>query len=92
MISRLVAWLDTHFVPDWRSSWKWPEVQLAAVAPAVITVTAEHWDVILKLIEFLPENIWIRGVVIGLVILSTILLPVFTRLLDTEKKTDDQAV
>lgn len=80
MFQKIIDWFDQKFVSDWRESWKWSEIRLAAAVPIVTTLAAENWDLLLGLLEYLPENQWVRGGVVGLIIVSTFVVPVIARL------------
>ncbi len=89
MIERITAWLDTHLVPDWRKSWKWPEIQLAALLPVILTAVAENGNFLLSVLDNLPNNPLLRTGLLALLIVIVIATPVVARLVDTEKKTDE---
>lgn len=50
-------WLKERLVDDWRSSWKWLSVQLAAVATFLIGWLLTYPEIILQTLNMLPSEL-----------------------------------
>ncbi|UPT53064.1 hypothetical protein [Synechococcus phage Yong-M3-232] len=75
----MMDWLDTHFVPEWRDSWRWASVQTAAVASAVGGTIAASPDLLLSLTAFLPDGP-LRWGIVATVVLVMFVVPTVARL------------
>lgn len=81
--------LDKYLVADWRQSWRWTSVQIAAVASAVGGVVTSSPDVLLALIQFLPAGGWVRTAMIALVVVTIFVVPTVARLWDQGEDHDE---
>lgn len=68
-------WFDRHFIDNWRDSWQFGSVQLAALASATGGVIAASPDLLLSLVHFLPEGGWLRPAIISLVVIVMFVVP-----------------
>lgn len=87
----MIDWLDAHLVPEWRQSWRMFSVQTAAVASAIGgTITASP-DLLLALVQFLPDNHWLRFALIAAVVVTIFIVPTLARLWNQEASDDATA-
>jgi hypothetical protein len=54
--ARVVQWLDTHLVPDWRKPLKRYSVKLAIAVGTITTAVVNNQGLILNLLGYLPEK------------------------------------
>lgn len=82
------SWLDRHLVDNWRSSWQFTSVQLAALVSATGGVIAASPDLLLSLVHFLPETGWLRPALIAAVVTVMFVVPWVLRVWRQEDKAD----
>lgn len=69
----------SKFVADWKHSWKWLSVQIAAVAAIIAAVLTANPTLLLGLIAFIPHGS-LRTVTAAAVGVTVFVIPVFARL------------
>jgi hypothetical protein len=83
-------WIDDHFVPNWRESWRWMSVQSMWAYGATASVVVANADVLIALTGLLPESNWGRLVAALTVLTFTVIIPWAMRLWNQQERTDEQ--
>ena len=56
MFNKIIAWLDKHFVDDWRENWNTMSIKGARVFGIVVAALAAQPDLLLGIINFMPAD------------------------------------
>jgi CHASE2 domain-containing sensor protein len=51
-----MSWFDRHFIANWRDSWSWLSVRLAAAMGAIVTAVVSQPDLLLGILAFIPTD------------------------------------
>lgn len=90
MFNKIEAWLDKHFVADWRENWNTMSVKGARLFGIVVAALAAQPDLLLGIINLLPADPIQRALMAVSVGLLAFSAPWFLRNWN-EAKPDDAA-
>lgn len=85
-----IKWIDDHFVPNWRESWRWMSVQSTLFYGATASTVIANADVLIALTGLLPESNWARVAIALTVLVFTVVIPWVMRVWDQQEKTDER--
>lgn len=81
--------MKLRLVENWRQSWRWASVQLAALVALLAGVMTANPGLLLGLIQFLPTGATRTIAAIGVSIVVFV-IPVISRLIEQNGKTCDE--
>lgn len=81
--------MKLRLVENWRQSWRWASVQLAALVAVLAGIMTANPGLLLGLIQFLPSGTMRTVAAVGVSIVVFV-IPTISRLIEQNGKTCDE--